>query len=592
MRTSVRRSGRSRGGAFLAAACASTLLVGVGAGAGPALAQQSDSLPQENLVSLEVREARLEEVVAILTRQTGLKNIVIENEPGHAFRLVSLNISDMPLSRVLGAAARAAGAAVVAEDGIYYIRPKTAGEPARADAAPASVDPAEAALVPATRPSPGVGAANMAPASPSIPRQWVKVVLQYLKPGQFTSLVKNPEFLTVDDGPMPRMSPLQNGPHITPAPAPIQIVPTPSGNDNGGGENPASPGGFTAGHRDAPGATAAQFGGGGFRGGAGGAGGGFQGGGGGGFQPGGGGLQPGGGGQQGQGTLLPAGVDQVLAFDIDNSLLVRGTPEGLEELRSIIRLLDIPPKQVEIKAEFVEISVDDRDDFGIEWDIRPAGNIAVDLPAGAGGTISQGSLFLRIASGNAVATLRADITRSTTNLLQSPIISTINNVPASIVVSDTVPYATTSTVFNNNVAVTQSQIQFVTATNGLQVQPRINGDNSITLFLTPQLQSVQLLPLGPGGQLLPRTSQSALTTYRRIQNGETMVLGGFITKQEVVATNRTPILSDLPIIGSLFRARSRHITGSEVLVFLTPRIIEERALGTVGTGGATPAPSP
>jgi type II secretory pathway component GspD/PulD (secretin) len=71
-----------------------------------------------------------------------------------------------------------------------------------------------------------------------------------------------------------------------------------------------------------------------------------------------------------------------------------------------------------------------------------------------------------------------------------------------------------------------------------------------------------------------------------------MVLGGFITKQDDRQLNRVPILSDLPIIGSLFRSRRRSVIGSEVLVFLTPTIIEDRSTGVTGTGGVAPPPTP
>jgi general secretion pathway protein D len=294
------------------------------------------------------------------------------------------------------------------------------------------------------------------------------------------------------------------------------------------------------------------------------------------------------GGVQGQATnLLPEGVDPPIAYDVDNSLLVRGDPEGLEQLREIIRLLDIPPRQVVIRAEFVDVSIADVDSFGILWDIRPAGNLILNTPTTAAAT----SLSLVYASGNAVANLRATLTRQTSNVLQAPIISTINNVPASIEVSESIPIFTTNTIFNNNIAQNVTTVNYIQVANGLQVQPRINGDNSITLYIEPQLQNATFVT-GPGGQLAPQVSTRALTTYRRVQNGETMVLGGFISKQDTRQLNRVPVLSDLPFIGSLFRSRNRTVTGSEVLIFLTPTIIEDRSTGTLGTGGGAPPPTP
>ena len=77
---------------------------------------------------------------------------------------------------------------------------------------------------------------------------------------------------------------------------------------------------------------------------------------------------------------------------------------------------------------------------------------------------------------------------------------------------------------------------------------------------------------------------------RRIQNGETMVLGGFITRQESKSENKVPILGDLPIIGKLFQQRETRTTGTETLVFLTPTIIEDAQTGTTGAISTPPTP--
>ncbi len=576
----------SRTAAAVTWALAAPVFIGV---AGPAAAASGSSL-----VSLDVREARLADVVTMLTQKTGINNIVLAPASAGGFGSVTLTLSEQPVDKALRAVAAAAGATVMEEDGIYYVRPRGA-ETGAAPPPAATVDVADAVVVPpappAAAPTPDAAAPAPAitapiPSRPIGPKQWVKITLQHLKPSHFVNLLRNPDFLTQDDGPVPEMR-LRDGVRVrpmTPPPAPIVV---PSGN---GGDGPAAPGGFAAGRSDAPDAAAGQRtfprpGGGTFQGQPGGVGvpGGVGG------APGGvGGVGGAGGLQGGQATnLLPEGVDPPLAYDVDNSLLVRGDPEGLEQLRDIIRLLDIPPRQVLIKAEFVDVRIDDLEDFGIVWNIRAAGNVALGTQALG----SAGSLNLIYASGNAVANLRATATRNTTNVLQSPIISTINNVPASIEVSETIPVFTTNTIFNNNIAQNVTTVQTVDVINGLQVQPRINGDNSITLFVQPQLQNATFIT-GPGGQVAPQVSTRALTTYRRIQNGETMVLGGFISRQDTRQSNRVPFLGDLPIIGSLFRSRSRTATGSEVLVFLTPNIIEDRSTGTLGTGGGAPPPTP
>lgn len=549
---------------------------------GPVRAQSPTAgVALDSAVSLDVKDARLSEVIAMLTKRTGISNIVIESPSHKGYNLITLTLADQPIGKMLRYVALAAGATLSEEEGIYFIRPRA--EKNAATTASATPDPAPdtATTAPVQTVDSAQAVVVTSPAAvPSTsrvigPKQFVKITLQYLKPSDFTRLLQNSEYLVMDNGPLTRLQPTAMDPlQITPVNPSVPIVPL-----SNGVTNPEAPGGFTAGRTgsaaDTVNAAGQRFG----------RAGGFQ-------QPGG---QPGGIGGAGQGgagqatSLLPEGVDPPIAYDVDNSLLVRGDPEGLDQLRDIIRLLDIPPKQVQIKAEFVDVRISDLDDFGIEWQIRAANNIGLSLPAGA--DVSSNSISLRYASGNAVATLRAAVTRQTSNILQAPIISTINNVPASIQVGDQIPIFSQQVILTNNVAQTVTVVNYINVSNGLQVLPRINGDNSITMFLTPQLQNAEVIT--SGSAQAPQVTQRALTTYRRIQNGETMVLGGFISKTESKQLNRTPFLSDLPIIGSLFRSRRRSVTGSEILVFVTATIIEDRALGTVGiAGGGTPAPTP
>jgi general secretion pathway protein D len=258
----------------------------------------------------------------------------------------------------------------------------------------------------------------------------------------------------------------------------------------------------------------------------------------------------------------------------------------LAAFRDIIRLLDVPPKQVLIKVEFIDVSVNDLNSFGITWNIQPAGNIAANLPGGGTGA----SAVLAYSSGNAVATLRAALTRSVQNIIQSPIVTTVNNGIGAVIIQDSVPTVVTQQIVtgNGNV-VSNTQPIAVPVFNTLIVQPRINGDNSVFLTVQPTLSAVDITT-GPGGVPLIRSTSRTVVATRRIQNGETMVLGGFITRQQSDNENRVPILADLPIIGGLFRAREQRTVGTETLVFLTPTIIEDAATGTTGAVSVPPTP--
>ncbi|HVK04281.1 MAG TPA: hypothetical protein VM490_12450 [Armatimonadaceae bacterium] len=550
--------------ALAAPLCAAGLV----AAPGTAQAQEPASASAAKLVTIDVRDARFEDAVRLLASQTGVSNVVFVNPESKPFQAVTLTMSEQPFDKVLRAVAASAGATVSLEDGIYYLRPR--GE----EPMPAKVEAAAAPVVvqPARRPG---------------PRNWMKIPLQYLVPSEFVDFVKDPakaKLLNYENEPVQKPSEVLNPkfPSANPI-VPLNVAPSPAAPLPAG---PVSPG--VAQDGDAAGQ---RTGGRGF--GAGGGGGqGFPGGGGQGF-PGGGPQGPGApggpggqGGQQGNASLRPDGVEQIISNDADNSLLVVGDAQGIEELRNLIRLLDVAPKQVQIRAEFVSVSVNDADQFGIDWRIVPAGNLDVFIPPQGGATPT---ITMAYSSGNAVANMRASLLRNTSNLLQAPIITTTNNRQAFINVQDvTTTFVTVQTVTNVGI-VSNTQPVLIPANNFLSVTPHINGDNSISMLLQPTLTSQETFA-GPGGNTGIRQQSQTLTTFRRVQNGETMVLGGFITKQEGRQEQRVPILSDLPIIGNLFTQKNRTVTGTEILVFVTPTIIEDRAAGSLGVGGGAPTP--
>ena len=347
------------------------------------------------------------------------------------------------------------------------------------------------------------------------------------------------------------------------------------------------------------------FGGGGFGGGQGGFGGGGFGGGQGGFGGGGfGGGQRGGiggiGGRGQQQSVLPDGVDRLYAIEGDNSLLVFSTVDGFNLVKEIVKNLDIAPRQVSIKVEFVTASVSDIDNFGINFSLIPVPSVqanftpALPSTAGGSGANTTPNSYIQFQYGNVAAQLFALLQNSRSKLVSAPIISTTNNVPAYINFTQTIPFQTQNTTIVPNggtVTTTQQNIQYINTY--LPVIPRINGDDTVTLDLQPTISA----PIGTpqNGQPAPTSTQNLQTT-RTVRSGETMVLGGLVSKTEAYAQSKIPLLGDLPILGSFFRSRTKNNSDSELLIFVTPTIIDENSTNSgitaVGQGdvGVNAAP--
>ncbi|MDW8291175.1 MAG: secretin N-terminal domain-containing protein, partial [Armatimonadota bacterium] len=477
---------------------------------------------------------------------------------------------DMPLDKALEYLARSAGARVRrTEDGVFL------------------VGPAEKEPEPTTAVAP---VEEQTPPPAPVRLRTEKMKLQYINPSEFLMQLRtDPEIVGMDwaarnsgallqhlmDMTRPGMRPLTQPQPILPT-APQQ-APTTTTSTTNAEHMPTPNTGFD--QRGAIGGGMG-FGGqvGGFRGGLGGFG-----------QPGvGGGLgQPGigAGGQPGiggaAGGLLQLTPDaRIIAVDVDNSLIVIGTDEDIETIRRFIRLLDVAPRQVEIKAEFVTVKVSEVQQFGIDWLVQQLNTQAGNVP----GTFAPGgNIFIRYSAGNLTAELRTALSNSRGRVIQAPVITTLNNTPGSIFVQTQVPFVTTVfTTPGQGQVIQGSQVNYVPVVSGMTVTPRINGDGTITLFIPLQLSDITGSVRAPDGSTFPIINSQAVFTTRRVPSGQTVVLGGFIRRSEDRSVAKFPILGDLPWIGHLFRSTNFSQDDTELLIFLTPRILEEAGAPTVG----------
>lgn len=275
--------------------------------------------------------------------------------------------------------------------------------------------------------------------------------------------------------------------------------------------------------------------------------------------------------------LWPDGVDDAKPFDLDNSIIVKGTEDGIEKFKKIIRMLDVAPQQVQIKAEFVEVKTEDVKTFGIDWSLQ---RLNESFATAFGPT---GNVVVGFATGNLTASLAAQLTNDIGTTINSPIISTINNQNATISISTQIPYWTSmAVVAGDNSIINQAYPNWIDVDTHLDILPRVNGDGTITMILRPGVSDTGTMVTGPDGNSIPEQHTQELFTQRRVANGETIVVGGFIRKNDTQGYQKIPILGDLPLVGSLFRTVNKTTDDTELLIFVTPTIIPPTGGGTVG----------
>jgi len=301
-------------------------------------------------------------------------------------------------------------------------------------------------------------------------------------------------------------------------------------------------------------------------------------GGGGGRNGGGPGQGPGGGGGNnatlaaGQG-LVPQSIDFISYDPTDNSIVVRGTEEDIAELQRYISLFDVAPKQVEVKVEFITTTDSLDKSIGFDFLYQRGTAIAGTAP----GTFARTSdpVFLSYATGNVTTRMRALLQEGRGKVVQAPILRTLNNQPASINSSITTWIFINTTTVSNGTVITNSNPFPLTANTSLSIAPRINDDNTITVYLTPTISSFVGTTVGPDGSELPNQVNQNINVVARVKNGETIVLGGLTAKNDNTVVSRVPLVSDLPIIGQFFRRTERIKRNSDLLIFVTPRVVED-----------------
>ncbi len=543
-------------------------------------------------ISLDVVGGDLHAVVGTLERRAGVEALVRDGEK--PFKPVNVHLDQADLGKAMRTIAFSAGARVsVNADGLYVFEPESSSGVSAPDS---SLQPR-----PAVQYADGIPAPHYAPGD----LQWHSIVLQHAVPADILKMMRWDKDM-VDMDPF---KPVQMPPSVPTVSSTQRIQQAPinpayglDGYGNNGAYNNGYPsvpigtgnagpaGANYAARRSADPASPDQanqfpggFNGGGFNGG------GFNGGNPNPFAP-----QPfqpvGPGGNRNNQGALPPGVTRMLALQSNNTIVIEATPDGYNLVKQIVKYLDVAPRQVQVKVEFVTASVTDVDALGVNFDLVPYPGLEVASSQGSGtfGGVFNGlnPTFLQYATGNIAAQLFQTLTRTRGKVVQAPIITTTNNVTATIQVNTQIPFLTTSVVSNGGVAggTTQGQQQnFLTLTTGLTITPRINSDDSVTMNLAPQITDTTGQPSTNG---VPPTVQQTLTTLRTVRSGDTMVLGGLVRKQESSSSQRIPILSDIPILGGLFRTRNKQVNDQELLIFVTPTIINDtNDSGTANASG-------
>ena len=289
----------------------------------------------------------------------------------------------------------------------------------------------------------------------------------------------------------------------------------------------------------------------------------------------------------------------VTVDDRTNTLLINDTVDQLDEIRSLVHRLDVPIRQVLIESRIVIASDDFNQSIGVRWGLNRntvnpgggdgdgfalSGNSAGVQDLINGDTVDDGRFNVNLPGTNAFGSLGVALARlpfgtllelelsamqaeGTGEVISSPRVITANQHEAYIEQGVEIPFLEAASSGAASIA-------FRKAVLGLTVTPQITPDDRIVMDLMVNKDTVGQI-FGTGALQVPSIDTRELSTQVLVDNGETVVLGGVYEQTIIDSVNFVPFFGKLPLIGHLFRQTTNQDEKSELLVFVTPKIIKD-----------------
>ena len=264
-------------------------------------------------------------------------------------------------------------------------------------------------------------------------------------------------------------------------------------------------------------------------------------------------------------------------------LLVTDYPENLEAMDQLVAQLDVPVPQVMIEARLIETSPQHNTNIGIDWSKALAAALFDEIVL-EGGTVyrystqtqlnagGKGLTFGTLTTSQLNAVLNFLQTKMNSRLLSNPRILAMDNEPSDISVGTNVPIPQITRGVGGQGDMVTFSYKDVNIT--LRVIPHVVDDEMITMYVNPIIEEIT-------GQVTveknsaPITSRREVDTVVKVKSGDTIVIGGMIKEQTVVRVDKIWLLGSLPLIGHVFRNKRVERQQTDLLIFITPRIVEE-----------------
>ena len=277
----------------------------------------------------------------------------------------------------------------------------------------------------------------------------------------------------------------------------------------------------------------------------------------------------------------------IIADEPNNALIVMAEPQQYRMLSKIIKHLDVMPLQVLIDATIVAVKLGDELEYGVEWLFRNSGPGGLQGVGASGNPTSFTALASSAAAGGFTYGLISDGTDirlmfhalakdNKINVLSAPSLMVLNNEEATIKVGDSVPIRTTESTNTSGSLnpIQTSNIEQIDTGVILTVKPRVNASGQVVLEIEQSVDNA--IPTTTSGIDSPTILKRQIKTTVAVVSGESIILGGLISEAHSYDNSGIPLLKDIPYVGWLFGTVSKNVTKDELIVVITPRVVQNK----------------
>lgn len=267
-----------------------------------------------------------------------------------------------------------------------------------------------------------------------------------------------------------------------------------------------------------------------------------------------------------------------------NAIMLFGTKQERDVLKSIIEKIDVERQQVYVKARILEINNDKASELGLKYGViggltNSSGLFALSNKMGlsdAGAAIGLvKSLDLTLPNASSALALGAAVSllsqEAAANIISEPSILCINNEPSSLYVGKTVSVISQSSIGATTTDINKNNYKREDIGLTLSILPRISSDNKVTLGV--EISSEDILPGSTAG--LPQTTKRVVKTSAIVKNGETIIIGGMAREKRSKTVIGIPILRNIPLLGKLFSHDQINLDKTTLVLMLTPYIVKQ-----------------